>query len=153
VHISTVKEKGVNILNRLRNYSAGVSILIAGLLFVAETAFAQGQAGGPPAQSFSEMLTRMLPMFAIVFMIFYFMIMKPQQDKLKAQKQLLESLKKGDWIVTSAGILGKVAGVEKDFVLIEISNNVRIKVEISHVTKRLEKEGGDKSDKSEKEAK
>ena len=113
-------------------------LLFASMLFVSE-AFAQAAAGGPP-QSPGEALMRTLPMLGIVFLIFYFLVFRPQQKKLNAQAELLGGLKKGDSVVTSSGIIGRVAGVEKDHILLEIANNVRVKFERSHIVKREEKE-------------
>lgn len=106
---------------------------------------ALGQGEHAPSPGFGELLSRMLPMFAIVFLIFYFMVMKPQQDKIKAQRQLLGSLKRGDNVVTSGGIVAKVAGVEQNYILLEVSNNVKIKVEAFHVVKKIEKNGAEKA--------
>lgn len=88
---------------------------------------------------FGDVLFKMLPMFCMVFFIFYFMVIKPQQQKLKSQQDLLQSLKKGDSVVTSGGIIAKVAGVESDHVLLDIAPNVRLKLEPSHIAKRFEK--------------
>ncbi len=86
--------------------------------------------------SFFGSLVSMLPMLAVCYLIFYFMVIKPQDAKVKKHKSLLESLKRGDPVVTSGGIVGKVAGIEKDCVLLEIAPNVKIKVEQAHVLKR-----------------
>lgn len=105
-------------------------------------ATAEGQAHPP---GLADMLFKMLPMFVMVFFIFYFMVMKPQQQRLKSQKELLESLKKGESVVTSGGILGKIAGIEGELVLIEVAPNVRIRVEATHIARKVEKPGADKS--------
>ena len=108
-------------------------------IFISTTmAFAQG-AGGPPAQpGIGEVFMRMIPMFIMVFFIFYFMVMKPQQAKLKAHHDLLESLKKNDSVVTSGGVIGKVAGVEGDHVLVEVAQNVRLRFERQAIAKRID---------------
>ena len=92
-------------------------------------------AGAPHHPGFGEVLSQMMPMFFIVFMIFYFMVLRPQTDKIKKQQQLISNLKKGDSIVTTGGIFGRVVGTEDDCVMLEISSNVRIKVEREHVAK------------------
>lgn len=81
----------------------------------------------------------MLPMLAICYLIFYVMVIRPQESKNKKHKALLESLKRGDSVVTSSGIIGKVAGVEKDHLLLEVAQNVKLKVLLTHVA-RLEAE-------------
>jgi len=87
-------------------------------------------------------------MFIIVGAIFWFLVLKPQQDKLKAQQNLLSALKKGDAVVTSSGIIGRVAAVEKDHILVEIANNVRVKFEPSHIARKPEKETKETTEKA-----
>ena len=93
----------------------------------------------PPQLGFSAMLAKMMPMFAMLFFIFYFMVLRPQNKKMLDHKKLIESLKKGDSVVTSGGIIGRVSNVEKDNVLVEVSNNVKIKFEPVHITRRVER--------------
>jgi len=88
-------------------------------------------------QTFLGSLVSMLPMLAVCYLIFYFMVIKPQDTKMKRHKTLLESLKRGDSVVTTGGLVGKYAGEEKGCLLIEIAPNVKIKIEQGHVTKRL----------------
>lgn len=102
---------------------------------------AQDAAQLPPIEqpSLVGALMQMLPMLAICYVIFYFMVIKPQETKNKKHAALVTSLKKGDSVVTSSGIVGKVASVEKDHVMLEIAQNVKVKVLLSYVT-RLESE-------------
>jgi preprotein translocase subunit YajC len=93
-----------------------------------------------PQPSFGDMLVRFLPMFLMVYLIFHFMVLKPQNQKLKAQQELLASLKRGDGVVTTGGIIGKVAGIESDHVVMEIAPNVKVKVERAHVQRREKEE-------------
>ena len=67
--------------------------------------------------------------FALIFVIFYFMILRPQQKRAKERQKLLDSIKKGDKIVTSGGLHGKVIGIDEKTVLIEVADNVKIKFE------------------------
>lgn len=90
----------------------------------------------PP--SFGELISKMMPMFLILFFIIYFMVLRPQNDKLKAHAALMSSLKKGDQVVTSSGLIARVAGIEKEYILLEISQGVRAKFETSHVVKLFE---------------
>lgn len=100
---------------------------------------AQGQSSDlPPPPGFAEVFAKMAPMFLVVFMIFYFMVIKPQQQKLRQQQSLLDSLKKGDQIVTSGGIIARVSGLEDNFVMLDIASNVKLKVEREHVVKKVE---------------
>lgn len=107
------------------------------------SAFAQEVAAVPPprpAPSLLGTLAEMSPMFAAVFLIFYVMVMKPQQAKLKAQETLMSNLKKGDTVVTGSGMIGRVAGIEKDHILLEVSSNVKVKFESSAIVRNLDKE-------------
>lgn len=102
--------------------------------------FAPAPATAQNAPTFMESLMSMLPMLAICYMIFYFMVLRPQETKVKKHKQLLESLKRGDSVVTTGGLIGRVNSVEKGVVNLEIAPNVKIRVEESHVL-RFEKDG------------
>ena len=72
--------------------------------------------------------------------IFYFVIGRPQQRKLKEHKTFLDALKRGDQVVTSSGILGVVTGITDTVVTLEVSDNVRLRVLKSQVLGRA-KEG------------
>jgi preprotein translocase subunit YajC len=69
----------------------------------------------------------------ILFVIFYFLLIRPQQKKAKEQKEMLSKLEKGDAVVTSGGIHGTITGVAEDAVTVEIAENVRVKVAKEHV--------------------
>jgi len=64
----------------------------------------------------------------LMFAIFYFLLIRPQQKKAKAHKQLLTTLKKGDRVVSSGGLHGVVTGLSDDVVTMEIAPKVRVKV-------------------------
>jgi preprotein translocase subunit YajC len=81
-----------------------------------------------PAQSPLAGPGNMLFLVAIFFGIFYFMIIRPQQKQQKTHKSYLESLKKGDEVVTNGGLIGRIAGVQGDVLTLEIANNVRVRV-------------------------
>jgi preprotein translocase subunit YajC len=70
---------------------------------------------------------QMLPMFAIVFFIFYFMVIRPQNQKMLEREKLLNDLKKGESIVLSGGYIGKFISKEDKTITVEIAPNVRIK--------------------------
>ena len=84
-------------------------------------AAAPAAAAGPAGSGFEWV-------FLIGFLvIFYLMIWRPQAKRAKEHKNLLGSLQKGDEVVTSGGIAGKVSKVADDFVVIEVSDNVELK--------------------------
>jgi len=88
-----------------------------------DVAWAQGVAdsGAPPA------LVQLLPFVGLVA-IFYFLIIRPQQQKQKEHRVLLANLKKNDQVVTSGGLYGRVMGLTDDVVTLEIASNVQVKV-------------------------
>jgi len=75
----------------------------------------------------------MLIMMALVFVVFYFFMIRPQSKRQKEIKKQREAMKAGDSVVTSGGIYGKVKDVKETTVTIEIADNVRIKVDKSSV--------------------
>lgn len=75
------------------------------------------------------MSSYILIIYVVAFIaIFYFMAIRPQQRQRRAHQALLSSLKKGDTVVTAAGIYGKVKRVEDDFVVIEVAKGVSMKI-------------------------
>lgn len=107
------------------------------LLAMQDVALAQ-QSGAPTPPSMGEVLQRNIPMFIIVFGIFYFLVIRPQKQEIDAQSQLIASLKKGERVVTSGGILGHVVSVGDDFVTLGLEQNSRLKVEKRHIVKKLD---------------
>jgi preprotein translocase subunit YajC len=69
----------------------------------------------------------------IIFGIFYFLILRPQQKKAKEQAKFLSELKKGDLVVTNSGIIGTIKMVADKFVTLEIDQGVQIKMLRSHI--------------------
>lgn len=129
-------------LNSLLN-TVGLLLASATVALAADPSPAPDQL--PPSPGGLELLMSMMPMFMIVFFIFYFMVIRPQQQKLLAQRDLIKALKRGDGVVTSGGLIGKVSSVEKDHVLLEISSNVKVKVENDHIVKRQDRQAVEKS--------
>jgi preprotein translocase subunit YajC len=96
-------------------------------------------------QTLGEVLPRMLPIFVAVFFIFYFLVLRPQQTRLKEQQSLHQSLKKGDTVATSGGIIGKVYSISEGEVQLEVSNGVRVKFEREHIVKQVDNKASAKS--------
>lgn len=80
-----------------------------------------------PAQQ-SDPLMSFLPLI-ILFVIFYFLLIRPQQKKAKEHKQMVQNLKKGDEVVTQGGIVGKVTDVSEGFMSCEIAEGVEVKLQ------------------------
>ena len=86
-------------------------------------AFAQAAAGGDA----NSMLMSLLP-FALIFVIMYFLILRPQQKKVKDHADLVKNIRRGDTVVTSGGLVGKVTKVvDDDHIEFEISDGVRVR--------------------------
>ena len=98
----------------------------------AETAQPAGQA--PPDGGLFQ-----IGLIVVMFVVFYFFLIRPQSKRAKEHKELLGGLAKGDEVVTSGGILGKVSKVVDDFVVVEIANNLEIKVQKQSITATLPK--------------
>lgn len=76
--------------------------------------------------------------FLLVGVMFYFMIIRPQQKQQKERKAMLDSLKKGDKVVTVGGIFGELTALKEDYVTLKVADKVEIKLSrsgISHVVK------------------
>ena len=95
--------------------------------------------GGQPGGEGGGSLISTLIMFGAIFLIFYFMIIRPQQKRSKEKQKLLSNLEKGDKVVTNGGIYGVIAGLEEKTALLQISDNVKIKVDRSAITTVLPK--------------
>jgi preprotein translocase subunit YajC len=84
-------------------------------------------------------LVQFLPLI-LIFVVFYFLLIRPQQRKAKEQKSMLDALRRGDRVVTGGGIIGTVARVENpEEVVVEIAENVRVRVVRSTITSVLAK--------------
>ena len=93
------------------------------------------QGAASPSQTWLVMVP-----YLLIAVIFYFLMIAPMRKRQKALSQMVDSLKKGDRIVTSGGIFGEIAGVDADTVILKIADNVRIKLAKSAIA-GLEKEG------------
>jgi preprotein translocase subunit YajC len=98
-------------------------------------AFAMGSAPGGAAGASGGGMAAFQQILPLVFMfaIFYFLLIRPQQKKAKEHKALLESMKKGDNVITAGGVHGKIITVENDLVILEVANNVQIKIIKSYI--------------------
>lgn len=79
-------------------------------------------------------------MFGAIFLIFYFMIIRPQQRRAKEREKMLSNVQKGDKVVTSGGLHGIVAGLDEKTVLLQVSDNVKMKFERSAIANIIAKE-------------
>ena len=105
------------------------------------TAFAMGGNQGAPAAQGGLGDWSFIIMMAVIFGIFYFLMIRPQQKKQKELKAMLDNLAYGDMVMTSGGIHGKVTGLADTVVTLEIADKVRIKVARSAIGAILQKSG------------
>jgi preprotein translocase subunit YajC len=83
---------------------------------------AGGQAGGT-----AGMLSSLLPL-VLIFVVFYFLLIRPQQKKAKEHQQMLNDIKKGDKVITGGGLYGVVESVGTNTLVLKIAENVKIKI-------------------------
>jgi preprotein translocase subunit YajC len=102
--------------------------------FLITPAYAQSA----PASPFGGDLMAFLPMVAI-FVVFYFLLIRPQQKKAKEAKAMLDALQKGDEVVTAGGILGRISKLGDQYVNVEIAAGTEITVQRGAVSQLLPK--------------
>lgn len=102
-------------------------------------AFAMGggsAAGGGQGGAFGAFIPLIL-----MFAIFYFLLIRPQQKKNKQHREMIASLKKGDRVVSNGGLHGVITGISDDVVTMEIAPKVRVKVSRGSIAGRIGREG------------
>ncbi|MCB1883212.1 MAG: preprotein translocase subunit YajC [Geminicoccaceae bacterium] len=97
---------------------------------------AQAQTAAPAASG--DFLVSMLPL-VLIFVVFYFLLIRPQQQRMKAHRKLIEAVKRGDEVVTAGGIYGKVTRVEDMTLTVQIAKDVDVKVAKGTITDVLNK--------------
>jgi len=92
-----------------------------------DIAYAAGAAssGGNPLAGFIPMI--------LIFVVFYFLLIRPQQKKAKTQQVFLQNLKKGDEVVAGGGLHGKITGITDTIVTLEIADNIKVKVSRQYI--------------------
>jgi len=104
--------------------------------FFISDAMAQAAGGGS-----ADMLTSFAPLI-LIFIVFYFLLIRPQSKRQKEHKQMIAELGKGDEVVTSGGLYGKVTDLGDSFVQLEVAEGVEVKVQRHAVTATLPKGSG-----------
>jgi preprotein translocase subunit YajC len=101
--------------------------------------------GGPMA-----LVTSLFP-FLLIFVVFYFLIIRPQKKRQSEHQKLLDNLKKGDRVLTQGGMFGTVVGVQKDRVTLKIADNVKVEYQKPAIVAVLDEKAaaGAKGDESE----
>ncbi len=96
---------------------------------------AYAQAASPGGGDF---FISLLPLI-LIFAVFYFLLIRPQQRKVKEHRALIDGLKRGDQVLTSGGILGKLTKVEENTVTVEIARDVQVQVQRSTIADVINK--------------
>ena len=97
---------------------------------------AYAQAAGAATQG--DTLLTFLPMIAI-FVVFYFLLIRPQQKKQKEARAMLDALEKGNEVVTAGGILGRIVKIDEQYVTVEIAPNTQMVVQRGAISQLLPK--------------
>jgi preprotein translocase subunit YajC len=103
-------------------------------VFLISDAYAQGAAPAAGGSDFQFPIV-MIAMFAVVF----FLMIRPQMKRQKEQRQMLEALAKGDEVVTTGGVLGRIAKLGDSYLHIDVGNGVELQVQRSAVVQILPK--------------
>ncbi|PWR24093.1 preprotein translocase subunit YajC [Zavarzinia compransoris] len=88
------------------------------------TAYAQAAGAAPGG---SDLLIQFLPL-VLILVVFYFLMIRPQQKRAKEHRALLSAVRRGDTVVTMSGLIGKVAKVQDNEILLEIAEGVRVRI-------------------------
>ena len=97
---------------------------------------AYAQAAGAATQT--DTLLTFLPMVAI-FVVFYFLLIRPQQNKQKEARAMLDALEKGNEVVTAGGVLGRIVKLDEQYVTVEVAPNVQMVVQRGAISQLLPK--------------
>lgn len=89
------------------------------------SAFAQ--TSGAAAPGGASFLVQLLPL-VLIFVVFYFLLIRPQQKKMKDHRATIDAVKKGDQVITAGGVVGKVLRVDDNYIDLEIATGVKVKV-------------------------
>ncbi|MFZ0468732.1 MAG: preprotein translocase subunit YajC [Thiogranum sp.] len=93
-----------------------------------------------PAQGQPDLMS-FLPL-VLIFVVFYFLLIRPQTKRAKEHKKMVEGLAKGDEVVTNGGLLGRITGVGENFVQLKVADNVEVKVQKQAVANLMPKGTG-----------
>ena len=98
------------------------------------SAYAQAQGGQPAGGEFFQ-----LGFLVVLFAIFYFIAIRPQRKRQKEHQQMVSALQKGDEVITSSGILGKITGLDEHYIQLNVASGVDMKMQRVYVNSVLPK--------------
>jgi len=130
------------IRNKVRLFLSVLPVASLSLALMSVSAWADGavvpagSSGAPLAPAAGSQYASLMQFapFVLMFGVMYFLVIRPQQKKMKEQQQMINALKQGDEIVTASGLLGKVTGLTEKIVTVEIDQGVRVKMLKSQVS-------------------
>jgi preprotein translocase subunit YajC len=88
-------------------------------------------------QGGGSILTSLLPLI-VLFGIFYFLVIRPQQKQAKAHKEMLAAVKKGDKIITNGGLICEVIKPEEDFIKVKLNDDTVVKISRDYIAKKVD---------------
>ena len=88
-------------------------------------------------QGNGDILNSLLPLI-VLFAIFYFLVIRPQQKQAKEHKEMISTLKKGDKIITSGGLICEVVKTEEDFIKVKLNDDVIVRLAREFVSKKVD---------------
>lgn len=103
------------------------------------SSLAWAQAAESAAPASPSMLEQFFP-FIVIFVIFFFLVIRPQKNRAEKHKNFITNLKRGDSVLTTGGIMGTIEGLTDHFVTLQIANNVKIKVLKSAISSGVSEE-------------
>ncbi len=89
-------------------------------------------------QGGSDIFASLLPLI-VLFAIFYFLVIRPQQKQAKTHKEMLGALKKGDKVITNGGLIATIVKPEEDFIKIKLNDDTTVKVSREYIDNKIEK--------------
>ena len=95
-------------------------------------------AAGTTSSSSEMNFMSFLPMI-IIFVLFWFLLIRPQQKKAKLHNQMLSTLQKGDEVLTTSGLMGKIVKADENIVELEIANDVIVKIQKVAISSKITK--------------
>ncbi|MBU0633484.1 MAG: preprotein translocase subunit YajC [Candidatus Omnitrophica bacterium] len=101
-------------------------------MYLLTLAFAQSQTPGAAPAGGANFLV-LFPMYLLIFLVFYFFLIRPQQKREQEKQSMISQLKKNDEVITSGGIHGTVVNVKEKTLVLRVDDNVKMEVEQSAV--------------------
>ena len=126
----------LSLTQKLGKKGGFAKVSFKGGFILISTAYAMGQGGAATGQGAGG-FTSLIPII-LMFVIFYFLLIRPQQKKSKEHREMISQLKKGDRIVTSGGLHGRITATGEQTMTVEIADKVRVKISRGNVAQVIQ---------------